>query len=179
MNRLRWQFSIIKYQLGWFGLVGLVGFAYVAIYFYTTVVPSEKLLSNTQQALTIASTNQAAAPSVIVDSPIGQLENLINNFPDAESINPTWEQLAQLAEKSGLTIYHARYELSPQEHGGLLRYQHNMPITATYPQIRDFLAVVIETIPNVALEQLSFKRESVDSPLVSANIDFAIYVRVK
>ena len=179
MNRLRWQFFIIKYQLGWAGLLGLAGLAYALIYFYTTVVPSEKLLADTQQALIVARANQAVAPSAVVDTPIGKLGNLINNFPDVESVNATWEQLAQLTEKSGLAVDRARYESSAEAHGGLLRYQHSMPVTATYPQIRYFLAEVINTMPNVALEQLSFKRESVDNPLVSANIYLAIYVRTK
>lgn len=180
MNRLRWQLSMAKRQLGWLGLMGIVGLIFAATYFFAVVTPTQQLLEDTQHALVAAKAEQTTDTvqvSTVVLNPIEQLQIFTGNFPTTESVNKTWEELAKLAEKSGLTIDHARYESSLEKHAGLLRYQLNMPVKATYPQIRDFLAEVIQSTPNVALEQLSFRRESVDSPLVEANIDLALYSR--
>lgn len=181
MNRLRWQLSMAKQQLGWLGLIGVVVLTFVATYFFAVFLHTQQLLEDAQQALLTVKTKQTADNAIhvstVIDNPAEQLQIFTGNFPATESVNKTWEELAKLAEKSGLTIDHAHYESSPEKHAGLLRYQLNMPVKATYPQILDFLAEVIQSTPNVALEQLSFRRESVDSNLIDANIDLALYVR--
>ena len=83
------------------------------------------------------------------------------------------------SEKSGLNIDRSVYESSPEKHVGLLRYQLTLPIKATYPQIQHYLAEVIQTNSNLALESINFKRESLDSPMVDANIGLVVYVRAQ
>lgn len=180
MNKLRWQFSIAKHKVGWFGLIGLVELIFVVVYFFTVALPNQQLLADAQQALVAAKSEQTTGPvKAITDglNAIEQLQIFTDNFPATESVNKTWEQLAKLADKAGLTINHARYESLPEEYAGLLRYKLYMPVKATYPQIRDFLAEVVQSKPNVALEQLSFRREFVDASLLEANIDLVLYSR--
>ena len=182
MNKLRWHLVKFKRQLGWVGLLGLVGLFYGAIYYFTAVVPAQSSLIVARQALLEAKSEQFANTSqvaVITQSPIKRLQNFDGSFPNAESINSTWGRISKLLEKSGLIVEHSVYESSPEKHAGLLRYHLNMPVKATYPQIRGFLAEVIQTIPNAALENINFKRESVDSPIVDANISLVIYVRAQ
>lgn len=182
MNKLRWYFIMFKRQLGWAGLLGLIGLLYGAIFYFTTAIPTQSSLIATHQALLEAKSEQFADVSqvaVITQSPIERLQNFDSSFPNAESINGTWGRISKLLEKSGLIVEHSIYESSPEKHAGLLRYHLNMPVKAAYPQIRDFLAEVIQAIPNAALENVSFKRESVDSPIVDANISLVLYVRAQ
>lgn len=180
MNRLRWQLVMFKRQLGWAGLLGLAGLLYGAIYYFTTVVPTQNSLIAARQTLLETQSEQFTNKSqtaLVKQSPMERLQNFDSNFPSAESINSTWEKLSKLVEKSGLMIDHSVYDSSPEKHAGLLRYHLNMPVKAAYPQIRGFLAEMIQTIPNAALENVNFKRESVDSPIVDANISLVVYVR--
>lgn len=182
MNKLRWHLVMFKRQLGWVGLLGLVGLFYGAIYYFTTVVPAQDSLIVTRHALLETKSEQfsnTSQVSIVTQRPTERLQNFDSNFPNAESINTAWGKLSQLLEKSGLIVEHSVYESSPEKHAGLLRYRLNMPIKAAYPQIRGFLAEVIKTIPNAALENISFKRESVDSPIVDANMSLVIYVRAQ
>lgn len=180
MNRLRWHLVKFKRQIGWVGLLGLVGLFYGAIYYFTAVVPAQSSLIVARQAWFEAKSEQftsASQVAIVMQSPTERLQNFDSNFPNAESINTTWGKLSQLLEKSGLIVEHSVYESSPEKHAGLLRYRLNTPVKATYPQIRDFLAEVMQAIPNAALDSVYFKRESVDSPIVDANISLVIYVR--
>ena len=182
MNRLRWHLVKFKCQLGWVGLLGLVGLFYGAIYYFTAVSPAKSSFIVAHQALLEAKKEQLVdtGQTVIVkQSPIERQQNFTANFPNVDSINVTWQHLAKLLEKSGLIVEHSVYESSPEKHAGLFRYRMNMPIKAAYPQIRDFLAEVMQAIPNAALESVYFKRESVDSPIVDANISLVIYVRAQ
>lgn len=182
MNRLRWHFAIFKQHLGWAGLLGLVALLYGVFNYFTIVVPSQNALIVTQQALFNAKSEQFFNTSqvvVIKQGPMEKLQNFEDNFPSAASINHTWGQLSKLLEKSGLIVERSFYESSSDKHAGLLRYHFNVPIKAAYPQIRNFLAEVMQTIPNVALENFSLKRESVDSPILDANISLVIYVRAQ
>ena len=182
MSRLRWQFVMFKRQLGWVGLLGLAGLLYGASYYFTTVVPAQNSLIVVRQALLetqsvqLASNSQTATTML---SPSERLQNFDRNFPNAESINITWEKLSKLIEKSGLMVDRSIYETSPERRAGLLRYHLNIPVKSAYPQIRDFLAEVVQTTPNVGLENINFKRESVDGALVDANISLVIYVRAQ
>lgn len=182
MNRLRWQLAMFKRLLGWAGLLGLAGLLYGAIYYFITVIPAQNSLIVAHQALLEAKSEQFSNISqvaVVTQSPNERLQDFDDNFPNAESINATWGRISKLLEKSGLIVEHSVYESSPEKHAGLLRYHLNMPVKAAYPQIRDFLAEVIQTIPNAALENINFKRQSVDSSIVDANISLVIYVRAQ
>lgn len=182
MNRLRWYFIMFKRQLGWAGLLGLAVLLSGVIYYFSAVAPTQSSLMVARQALLEAKSEQFSNISqvaVVTQSPNERLQDFDDNFPNAESINATWGRISKLLEKSGLIVEHSVYESSPEKRAGLLRYHLNMPVKAAYPQIRDFLAEVIQAIPNAALENVSFKRESVDSPIVDANISLVLYVRAQ
>jgi hypothetical protein len=155
---------------------------FAIFYFLTVFHPTKKLLIETKHELRLAKADQQTHPQPIVTikaTPAQQLVSFTANFPAATSINGTWGLIMKLADKSGLNIDHAAYESSKEQHAGLVRYNLNLPVQATYPQLRDFLTAVIATIPNIALDQLTFKRESVDNPSVDANINFVLFVRAE
>jgi hypothetical protein len=157
MRKLYWQWSKFHQLIGWSGMIGLAGLFFVLIYFFTTVSQTHQLVTEALQKLSIAKAEH--------DKPYGDtttaaldphqvLKEFVGNFPDAESINVTWEHISKVVEQSGLTLDRSMYESSPEERAGLLRYHLQMPVKATYPQIRDFIATVIQTTPNLALENI-------------------------
>lgn len=111
--------------------------------------------------------------------PTEQLKDFTNKFPSADTVNVAWEEVLKIADKSGLLVDRSIYTSSKVQQAGLLRYSLDIPVQATYPQIREFLAEVIRTMPNIALEQVSFKRNSADSAAVDAHIGWVMYVKAQ
>lgn len=180
MNRVSWEFAYFRKQIGWVGLIAIAGFVTAFIYGLTVLNPSEKSLSNARQTLSAAkaayrSDNLQSEP--VVEKPEAELQRFIAYFPDVDSVNDTWEQLAKLSEDASLAIDHTHYDSSNNKRAGLLSYRLNIPVKAPYPQIRNFLASVVESSANIAIESLTFKRDNVESPVVGADMTLVIYVR--
>ena len=55
-------------------------------------------------------------------------------------------------------------------------YEVDLPVKGSYVQIRKFIVKVLNAMPSAALEEVSFKRESVGSGELEARIRFTIYM---
>lgn len=182
MNKLRWHLTMFKRKLGWLGVLGLAGMIFGMAYFFFSVDPAQKALVDVRHALLAAEaeqkTNMTQQMVEVVD-PSTQLDIFMDNFPKGASINATWVSISSLQKKFGLNVDRTVYEASPQKGLGLLRYHLNMPLKATYPQIRNFLAALLQENANLALENISFKRETATDSMVDANVDLVVYVRAQ
>ena len=57
-----------------------------------------------------------------------------------------------------------------------MRYEIVLPVSGSYPQIRDFLRRSLDEVPVLSLDQLSLKRESRNDSAVHAELRMTLHM---
>lgn len=89
------------------------------------------------------------------------------------------DQLAQLhgvARATGIVLRQGDYRLMRESDGRLRRYQATLPVRGPYRGVRQFVTAALRTLPNAALEQVSFQRPRVEDGEVEAQLRLTIYL---
>lgn len=80
------------------------------------------------------------------------------------------------AATHGLVLERGEYRGSPIQGGKLVRYQITLPVKGSYPQIRRFVDQILADVPVAAIDDISFKRESIGATQLEARIRLALFV---
>lgn len=89
------------------------------------------------------------------------------------------DQLARLhgvARATGIVLRQGEYRLLREGDGRLRRYQLMLPVRGPYRGVRQFVSAALRTLPNAALEQVSFQRQRVEDGEVEAQLRLTIYL---
>lgn len=166
-------------RAGWAGIVGLAILLGSPIFYATTVLPMQKQIATLEVAQLqmrrdIAQTRRGAARS----APTGemQLKAFYAQFP---SLNRSEERLAKIyaaAKRQHIMLESGAYRLTGEETGNIQRYQITLPLRGSHVQIRRFLSELLTEIPSLSLDDISFKRETIDLPVVNAVIKLTLFL---
>lgn len=173
MKRLWWE---LEHALPYLGLPGLLGLALLlgaAVIEWGVRPPLEESRIEAENELSKLSLKPLRASAVAPEA------DTMDQFRSVAEVPVYLQKIMELAGKNGLTVPRGQYQAQRPEGGGLplIRYSLTLPITGTYPAIRRFGEQVKQTIPGIALTQLSFTRESVQTPNVQANIEFTLWLK--
>ena len=81
-----------------------------------------------------------------------------------------------MATDNGLVVNKVEYE-QPLSVSPLIQYQIKLPLSGSYMQIRQFINQVLNTLPSIALSDISLKREDIATDIVDAQIQFTLYLQ--
>lgn len=81
------------------------------------------------------------------------------------------------AADSGVSLSQGDYRLQPDSDCNCQALQITLPIRGTYPQIRAFVDAALAKIPPLSLDEISFRRENVKSPVVEAQLRLTLYLK--
>lgn len=81
------------------------------------------------------------------------------------------------ADKAGLTLAQAEYRTGEDKAGGYASYQVILPVRGSYPKLREFVAGVLVANPAAALEEVSFRRDGIGSPVADARLRLVFYLK--
>jgi Tfp pilus assembly protein PilO len=105
-----------------------------------------------------------------------QLATFYAFFPPAAS-TPEWlAKIHAAAAAKGLALASGEYKVSKAGSARLARYQVTLPVQGTYPQIRGFIGAVLAEVPAAVIDEVSLKRESVESAKLEARIRITLYL---
>lgn len=93
-----------------------------------------------------------------------------SGFPDALA------QLFDVAAAAGLSLDQGGYKVVREPAGRLVRYQIELPLHGTYPQLRSFLSALPRALPACALEGVQFERRRVDQGLLDAKVRVLLFL---
>jgi hypothetical protein len=85
-------------------------------------------------------------------------------------------RLHDLAAQQGIALNQASYATVAEPDLGLVRYQVTLPVQATYPQVRRFVASLLNEIPVLALESVTFERKEPTAPVVDAQLKLTLFL---
>lgn len=110
-------------------------------------------------------------------SPEDTRQRLLQRFPGEEELNAELGRLIALAAEQGLQVPSGDYRLMPGKDGLFDRYVLNLPVTGSYRTIRAYLAAVRNEFPDLAIDDVSLRRESVANAEVEAQLRFILFGR--
>jgi hypothetical protein len=104
-------------------------------------------------------------------------QRLLDRFPTEEQLNAELGRLLELASKEGLQVPSGDYRLVPGKDGLFDRYVLNLPVKGGYQSIRHYVATVRQEFPDLAVEDISLRRENIGAGQVEAQLRFILFGR--
>jgi hypothetical protein len=177
--RLTWRMRRLNGTLGLIGWVGvglivLAGFVLLAS--YLPALREARHLSLEREQLG-AATGRASGPSALASSsPAAQLDEFYRFLAPDARIPEVLESLGQVAARNGVRLESGEFKLVTESNSRIGQYQMAFPVKAEYQQVRKFLRQVLKEHPQIALEEIGFRRENPDSSALEARVRFTLYV---
>ena len=104
-------------------------------------------------------------------------QRLLERFPQQDQLNAELGGLIELATREGLQVPSGDYRLMPGKDGLFDRYVLNLPLKGSYRSIRRYVLAVRKAYPDLAVDDISLRRENIASPEVEAQIRFILFGR--
>jgi len=96
----------------------------------------------------------------------------------AEDIPQVIQDLIALADDHRLLMSRGDYKAQQETSGGFLRYRMTLPVKGEAQAIQRFMAAALAANKTLALEAVSFKRETLASSAVEARIQWVLLTRL-
>jgi len=177
--RLRYALRAAVHELGRVGGLGIALLAGAAAFYFAAVRPAQEetaALQERRAEIARRADRQASAGAAASVSP-AQIDRFMGFFPALES-TPAWlRTVYAVAEREQLELAQGSYRLSEDRLLGLAQYRISLPVRGSYPQIRRFIAGVLDGIPALSLEDVAFQRERIGEGAVEAKIGLTLYLR--
>lgn len=166
-------------RVGWSGMLGLAAMLASPAFYLAVVMPMQenaRTLEIAQQQLRRELAQNRATQAPAADSAETQLKTFYSRFPAVSQSDAWLEKIYAAAEQQHIVLESGAYRLTPAEGGKLQRYQLTLPLKGSHIQIRRFLAAILNEAPAIALDDISFKRETIDMPTVNAVIKLTLFL---
>ena len=116
-----------------------------------------------------------AAPAAAAGSVVRQ-EEFDAFFARPERETDWLNKIHALATAQGIAINQATYSATAEPTLKLVRYQVTLPVQGTYPQVRRFAGSLLNEIPVLALESVTFERKQPTDRLVDAQLKLTLFL---
>ena len=171
---MRYALFRLQTALGVSGLAGLALLAAIGALYVLILQPLEQKSLRLDSQLSRA---LRAAPAVMSD--VGESPRRLGTFYDyfqrRERLEDWLSKLYAAALAADLEWRTAEYRILDSRHR-LARYQISFPIAGSYQQIRAFIENALLEIPVMSVDQLTFRRKSVNERRVDADVVLTLYL---
>jgi hypothetical protein len=159
-------------EIGLLGFVSLAVLAAAAVLHLYVVEPM--MARNQELESAIARNVRKAAPEQ--PSAVGDKLSALYKFLERSEAPTDWlAKLYGIGTATGVELQQANYR-TQQAGGRVERYEIVLPVTGSYPQIRDFLKRSLAEIPVLSLDQISLKREEAREGAVQAELHLTLHL---
>jgi hypothetical protein len=117
-----------------------------------------------------------AVPAVYVQTSEQNLAAFYGSLGPARHAEQQVKSLFWLAGKSGLSLSQGQYKSAFDQRGQFSTYEIVLPVTGTYGAVWQFASQALTTIPFASLDEISFKRESIEDSRVEARLRFTLHL---
>jgi len=181
-DRLRDLLQTLRFEarraLGVPGLLGslLLGAAFLAWSAIPTIQSgTRELRESTRLARSMKALHPDADVRVSADAQL--LDALPELFPAFAQSGDDIAMIFAQAHESNITLGSAQYQLAAERGGRFTSYQVLLPVKDRYGAIRRFVALVLNNVPNAALQEIHVERPAVDGDVLEARIRFDLIYR--
>ena len=181
MNRFVWTTSQWMKSLGLPGMAGVIFLlCSIAGYISFSILEKARLETLSQDVVTETKRLEKSRMNSGVDasSPEAQLHSFYDFFPARQKVPELLKTIYVAAHDESVSLAQGEYKFIPGKSGRIVSYQVSLPVKGSYVQIRKFIVKVLNSLPSAALEEISFKRESIGRGDLEAKIRFIIFLKV-
>ena len=170
----------------WMKCLGLTGMTGIALLFlaaggyFGMSLPAQSRMQKLTHEIAIEQMRQKEAllhPVSDSHSKGSDLQKFYEFFPARHNAPKLLAVLYKVAREESINLKNGEYKYTLGNAGGLVMYKVNFPVKGSYIQIRKFIVKVMNAVPSVALNEISFKRDIIGSTDLDAKISFTIYLK--
>ena len=177
---LRWFVRRALHMLDWQGIAGIALLVVSVALYASSVSPLYMHLAQLKNDTPSEYDRQRELKRIAAEQdPAAQLEKFHQHFVNDEPLTDWLGKLYGIGDAYRLTLRQAEYRVSDERGLRLIQYQIIVPVTATYPQLKQFIAAVLTEAPIVSLDQLTLQRRKVGDTTVDAQLQFTLYLAEK
>jgi hypothetical protein len=160
-------------MLGTPGVIGIALLVFSLSYVLSALLPAkEDLDAKREQAA-----GEREKTGVADTSPAGQLRAFYGFLP-AQTAAAEWlDKIYAAASKENISLPRGEYSLLIEPETGVARYRILLPVKGSYSQIRSFVAVALDAVPSLALDDISFERQKIGDGAVDAKVRMTLYLK--
>lgn len=170
-------------RLNMLGLPGTLGIGlllFCGVFFLSTIAPMQGQLGRLHlRSGRLGTSVGGPAERALLAArhlPSAQLAEFYGAFPTGKDIPAALEKIYALAQAQGLQLPKAEYRMIGEADAKLERYQISLPFKASYPQVRQFTAAMLNELQTVSLDELKFERSGSDPNQLEVQIKLTLFV---
>jgi hypothetical protein len=166
-------------RLGKLGIIGIALCVFSAVTLVSTNSPlRQQLLSDTVTLEQLESAPDGANASATRATPQAQFETFLDELPTRNDLPALMGQIVAASASIGVDLEEGHYELvAAGKAGHIARYRLSFPVMGSYPQVRSFIDQALVAVPAMSLDGLTLQRGDITDRVVTAELDFAVFVR--
>jgi hypothetical protein len=172
MNQAKWMAIRFIERLGVVGSLACL-LATFCIGFTSVVV------APTQAALSILNSQKAARVENITAKPppskAEQLQAFTQRFPPLANRTADVQKMMALAQSMKLALDEISYKSEQRTDDVLTHYHVDFSVMASYPTMRQFLSIVLATLPNASLDAINISRENTTDDAVATRVRVTLH----
>jgi Tfp pilus assembly protein PilO len=177
LNTVLRKLEILRYQLGWLGMAGLLALMGCLLLSFTVVMPAQQHLQQKTRELAWLARQPKAKP--VVQAPLlndeQALRKFYSQFPLVTDLSKVMAQIHQLALDKGIQLTAGEYKLAADANDqNLLRYEIIFPVHASYKSLRDFIEEVSLKFPTMGLGEINIKRDSIGDNAAQIKLNYVL-----
>jgi len=165
-------------DLGVPGVLGLALAVFCVAFGTTTLVPAYRELASARvdrdRVLERLAAREGSAAAARTDVH-GDLERVLAYFPSPDEARQALIELQAAAARHAVKLSSIEYRTMVEPWIALTRYQIQLPARGSYAGMRAFLAEALETLPTLAPESASWKRDAAGMAELDARFVFKLY----
>lgn len=151
-------------------------FVLALVLFFAAILPQKQALKKLKSKVKTMQLVQAGPAGQVKLDDSQALQVFYDFFPRSDS-SPYWiNELDKIARKRGAELSRGDYRLILEKGSKLARYEIQLPVRGSYPQIRAFIADALQAVPALALVDITFKREATQSGRLDARLGMHLYL---
>lgn len=164
-------------RIGRSGIAGIGIFVFCVMFYYSGALPASREVETLRiEALQLeaSSRNALRQPGAGETDPQARLTALLRDLPGEDSISEITGKMFQAARKNQMILKTGNYQVIPEKSGRLGRYQMTFQTDAPYYLIRFFVRDILQEVPALSLDDISFQRQQVSAPKAETTLKFTL-----
>ena len=175
MKRLQALLRAPLQTLGPAGVLGIGVLFFCLPLYLSSVRPAQRELETRRAAAERLHTRTSYKP-VSGDLRTEELRRFYALFPPVEQLPSELDRIYGLARKAKLELMQGEYRLDKRA-SGLISYRITLPLRGAYPQVREFIGLALQSVPNASIDGLRFERKKAGDAQLDAQVRLTVYFR--
>lgn len=162
-------------RLGAAGVLGIGVVMACAGFWFSALAPLQQEVAARRLADERLRTRAHYQP-VSAGSRAEQLRRFHALFPRSSELTGELERLHVMARTAGLELAQAEYRLERRP-SGLWAYRVTLPVSGSYPQLRQLVGAVLKSMPTASIDALRFERKRAADTRLEAQLRLTLHLQ--